>query len=108
MKACAMVATALVLVAGGPLLSAQQAAPEPPPQFRSGVEVVNVDVTVIDRQGAPIRGLTPADFTVTVGGQQRRVVTAEYVEAADGGAEAAPEVEPAISTNEGGGGGRMF
>ena len=67
----------------GPALSAQQAAPDQqPPAFRSGVEVVTVDVGVVDKQGRPMRGLTAADFVVTVAGQQRRVVTAEFVERA--------------------------
>ena len=79
------------------------------PAFRSGVEVVTVDVGVVDKQGRPLRGLTPTDFVVTVGGQPRRVVTAEFVDRAaaqpapSSGAEGA-----SISTNEGGGVGRLF
>jgi hypothetical protein len=92
-------------------LSAQQAAPDQQlPAFRSGVEVVTVDVGVVDKQGRPMRGLTAADFVVTVAGQQRRVVTAEFVERAVpspstvlANADAAQ-----VSTNEGGGAGRLY
>ena len=81
-----------------------------PPAFRSGVEVVTVDVGVVDRQGQPLRGLGPGDFTVTVAGQPRRVVTAEFVDCRPRGAELrrrGPTAAP-ISTNEGGGIGRLF
>jgi VWFA-related protein len=51
-------------------LSAQSAAPasppgqEPTPTFRSGVQYVEVDVTVVDRKGRPVRGLGRDDFEV--------------------------------------------
>src|SRR5947207_15284719 len=73
----------------------QQAAAQPPaaaapppaatdqtPSFRSGVEVVTVDVGVIDRQGRPLRGLTVGDFSVTIAGKSRRVVTSEFIDRA--------------------------
>ncbi|MGE5816323.1 MAG: hypothetical protein ACM36C_17695, partial [Acidobacteriota bacterium] len=50
------------------------------PAFRSGVELVTVEVGAVDKDGRPVRGLTPEDFKVTVAGQPRRIVTAEYVE----------------------------
>ena len=88
----------------------KQVRPEQAPTFRSGVEVVSIDVGVVDKQGLPLRGLGPADFTVSVGGQLRRVVSAEFVDAA-----ASAQVQTAaspgvvsISTNEGGGIGRLF
>jgi VWFA-related protein len=36
-----------------------------PSQFKSGVDVVQLDVSVVTRNGAPVRGLTAADFIVT-------------------------------------------
>ena len=99
---------AVVVVAAGTLLSAQQP-PEQPPAFRTGVELVAVDVRVLDRLGQPISGLQPDDFVVTVAGEPRRVVTAEFVEALprDPRRRLAPD-EIGVSTNEGGGGGRQF
>jgi hypothetical protein len=34
------------------------------PRFRSGVELVQLDVVVLDSQRRPVTGLTPADFTI--------------------------------------------
>ena len=63
------------------LLAAQalQAQDQQPPRFQSGVEVVTVDVTVVDGDGRPVRGLRPADFVVDVDGQRRRVVSAQWI-----------------------------
>src|SRR5687768_11548130 len=100
---------AALLATGGPPISAQQSGTDQPPAFRSGVEVVTVDVGVVDRQGLPLRGLTPADFVVTVGGQPREVVTAEFVDRSTGGTPTPARPDGAlISTNEGGGTGRLF
>jgi VWFA-related protein len=45
------------------------------PQFKSGVEITRVEATVLDRRTRqPIRGLTIADFVVTVNGQPQEVV----------------------------------
>lgn len=65
----------LVLLAAVPL-SAQT---DQAPVFRSGVEVMEVDVTVVDGQGVPIRDLRAPEFTVTIDGQPRRVISAEFV-----------------------------
>jgi len=99
----AVAVTSAILLAGGAAwLSAQQRGAEQAPVFRGGVEIVTVDVGVVDKQGMPLRGLTSADFFVTVGGQPRRVVTAEFVErlAAQPAAPAGPE-PGSVSTNEG-------
>jgi VWFA-related protein len=54
-------------------LAAQQAV------FRSGVDVVTADVTVIDGDGRPIPGLGADAFEVRVDGGARRVVWVEFV-----------------------------
>ncbi len=54
------------------LLTAQQV-------FRSGVELVTVDVTVLDRNGEPIADLAADRFDVTVDGSPRRIVSAHFV-----------------------------
>ena len=92
-----------------PVVSAQQPRVEQAPSFRSGVEVVSLDVGVVDKQGVPVRGLTPADFVVTVAGQPRRIVTADFI--ARDATLAAPPVQTdgaAISTNVGAGIGRLY
>ena len=81
------------------------------PTFRSGVELVTLDVGVVDRQGVPVRGLTAADFTVSVGGQPRRVVSAEFVDSlaeTSRGNLRRSSLDSMISTNEGASIGRMF
>ncbi len=54
--------------------SAQQA-----PTFRSGIELIEVDATVIDGDGNPIPDLRAADFSVTVDGEPRAVVQAQFI-----------------------------
>lgn len=61
-------------IAAGVALSARQA-----PTFRSGVELIEVDATVIDRDGSPIPDLQASDFSVTVDGETRTVVQAQFI-----------------------------
>jgi VWFA-related protein len=63
----------VLLAAAARALVAQQ------PVFRSGIDLVTVDVTVLDEDGRPVEHLGPADFSVRVDGAPRRVVWAEYV-----------------------------
>jgi VWFA-related protein len=64
----------LRLLAIAALLAAAQQ-----PAFRSGVELVTIDVTVMNRNGDPLEGLGPDRFDVSVDGSPRRVVWAELV-----------------------------
>lgn len=67
-------ATLLTATAAWPLAARQQV-PAQPPQFRAGVEVMRVELTVLDRRTRePIRGLTAGDFVVKVNGQPQEVV----------------------------------
>jgi len=45
-----------------------------PPTFRIGVDVVQVDVSVLDKERKPVRGLTETDFTILEDGKPRPVV----------------------------------
>jgi Ca-activated chloride channel family protein len=45
----------------------------PAPQFRSGVNVVEVYAAVVDQNGAPVAGLTSRDFTVLEDGVPQRI-----------------------------------
>ena len=78
-KRTVLVFLSTLLVLGAAPLSAQQ--PEPAArviQESVDVEVVNIDVHVTDRQGAPITGLTVADFQVFEHG--RRVDPVNFYE----------------------------
>ena len=71
-------ATALCSVGllGTALLAQQQR----PPVFRGGVDLVTLDVTVVDRDGKPVKGLTPDDFVVSLNGEARSVRALDYLE----------------------------
>jgi VWFA-related protein len=65
-----------VLAAGLALaLGPQQQAPV----FKSGVDLVAFDVTVVDKDGKPVEGLKPTDFVVTLNGKPGTVRQMEYV-----------------------------
>ena len=49
------------------------------PTFRSGVEVILIDVNVVDRSHAPVDDLTPSDFVVSVDYKPRNVVSAQFL-----------------------------
>jgi len=49
------------------------------PTFRTGIDLVAVDVAVVDRRGRPIEDLHAAEFSVKIDGEVRRVVSAELV-----------------------------
>ena len=49
------------------------------PTFRTGVDLVAVDVAVVDRRGRPIEDLRAAEFAVKIDGEVRRVVSAELI-----------------------------
>ena len=61
---------ALLLIAAP---SAQQA------RFKSGVDLVTVDVAVLNGAGQPISDLTAEDFELSVDGVKRRIVWTEFV-----------------------------
>jgi len=73
-----------------------------PPQFRTGVEVVEVDVSVLDAKRRPVRGLTAADFTVLEDGKPQEILSFTPIDVPP--AQAAPEgwmrdVSPDTRTN---------
>ena len=49
------------------------------PVFRARTDVLAVDVSVVDRRGEPITDLGKAEFTVTVDGEVRPVMTVDYI-----------------------------
>jgi VWFA-related protein len=75
----AIAALAATLLARTPAVSSQQASP--PPTFKTGVELISVDVQVVGREGDPVSGLGPEAFEVAIDSKRRRVVSAEMVDA---------------------------
>jgi VWFA-related protein len=64
------------MVAGTALGAAQQPAqqqPPPTPQFSASVDVVEVDVRVTDKTGAPVTNLTAADFHLLENGAPQKI-----------------------------------
>src|SRR5829696_886775 len=53
---------------------------KPTTTFRSGLDVIAVDVQVSDRNGVPVSVLGPDKFEVTINGRRRRVLSAELIE----------------------------
>ena len=56
---------------------------QPPPEqptFRAGIDLIEIDVTVVNGQGVPVKYLRAPEFTVSVDGQRRSVVTAEFID----------------------------
>ena len=90
--------------------------PQPAPQapvFRAGVDVLEVDVSVVDSEGRPIADLLGPEFTATVDGSPRRVVSAQFVSLRPDVARTTrftevPEAEVAISANSVGARGRLL
>jgi VWFA-related protein len=70
------------------------------PVFRSGVEVLEVDVSVVDGQGKPVPDLQTPEFTVNVDGQPRRVVSSEFISDVNPESQrAGATVDPYVSSN---------
>ena len=75
-------ALAVVMACGASIVIAQEPAPPPAaqgPTFRSGVDLITVDVGVVDGRGNPVADLGAAEFSVKIDGEVRRVVSAELV-----------------------------
>ena len=76
------------------------------PIFRTGVELITVEASVLDDKGQPVSDLTAADFEIKIAGQVRPVRYARFFHAAasDASAEgataaAAAPLIPAAATN---------
>ena len=89
----------LVLVAASVVLTAQQQTPT----FKSGIEIFHLDVSVLDRQRQPVRGLTAADFTILEDGKPQKVVAFSAVDVPDAIAPPAKwmnDVTPDVASNQ--------
>ena len=112
---------AAVAVAAGVLLTQVPAAQsrvdlapvtQRPSTFRSGVDLIQVDVHVVDKQGNPVHDLDVGDFTVSVDGKPRRITSLDLVVQDVSPEPAALQYDPPISgayaTNTGPQPGRLF
>jgi len=73
-----------LVVAASFTICASVAAQETPalqqgPTFRTGVDLIAVDVAVVDDRGRPVEDLRAPDFEVKIDGEVRRVVSAELI-----------------------------
>src|SRR5688500_13886197 len=107
MKAPTMrpVITVLICLAGLAVAGrAQQAPPQPQATFQSGVDVVQVDVSVLDKDRRPVRGLTRDQFTIREDGRPRPIVAFTAVDLSEREVSSARaswvrDVTPDVTTN---------
>jgi VWFA-related protein len=95
-RAALLAACGLAVLALG-RLSAQQS-----PVFRAAVDIVDVDVSVLDRNRLPVTGLTADDFTVFEDGKPRPIVAFSAVDLPPRTRPSAPwmaEIAPDLLTN---------
>jgi VWFA-related protein len=100
MPAVLLGATFVAAVLGGAATFTQQTT------FRSVVDVIAVDVQVVDAKGNPIGEISPDSFEVSINGQRRKVVSAQFVRQSQAAPVPAPESKrsvPATPTTAGGG-----
>lgn len=73
-----------LLLATGVASLEQQAPPQVPGQpFRTGVDVIEVDVSVLDKDRRPVRDLKQTDFTVLEDGRPQPLVSFALITAAE-------------------------
>jgi len=95
---------ALVIgVTGLSLIALAQAPAGQNPTFKTRTDLVQIDVSVLDQNRRPVRGLTAADFSVTEDGKPQSIVIFEPVDVPD--PEPPPvewmrDVTPDVTTNE--------
>ena len=79
-RALALSLASLVLIGLAALTPRASLTAQQRPIFRSGVEVVQIDVNVVDPSHMPVGDLKPADFTITVDRRPRKVVSAQFIQ----------------------------
>ena len=79
---------AFPLIATAAALAAQQTPPQT--TFKSGVDLILIEATVLDKEGRPVADLQARDFSIKVGGKARTVAAAEYIAAGRAAAATTP------------------
>lgn len=69
------VAVVAALTAQAPQPAPTPQAPQQTPVFRSSIDIVPITVTVLDKNGAPIRDLKASDFTVLENKRPREIIS---------------------------------
>src|SRR5579862_9974300 len=54
--------------------SSTQVPQQPPPKFTAGVDVIEMDVSVLGKDRRPLRGLKAEDFTILEDGKPQKIV----------------------------------
>ena len=85
MRRIALVSAVVFLMIGAVHAPAQQA------PFRAGVSLVTFDVTVLDKDGKPVPGLTSEDFEIKLNGKVQPVRAIAFLQAASPGDASAPK-----------------
>jgi hypothetical protein len=101
-RASASVSSILGVAVCCSLLLAQQDESQRP-IFRSDLDVVTLDVTVLDENRRPVRGLTAGDFRVAVDGEERSIVgfdAVEMPERIEARARWVQDISPDVTTND--------
>src|SRR5262245_17280802 len=96
-RRCAVLLIAIIAVGAFASGHSQQV-----PVFRAAADIVQIDVSVLDRDRQPVHGLTAADFTVLDGGIEQPVVAFAAVDLPDRvrtGALWTRDVAPDVVTN---------
>ena len=82
---------ALVACASSSAMHARQQTPT----FRSGVSLVTIDVTVLDKDGKPVPGLTADDIEIKLSGKPQPIRALAFVQASAPGPATPPAPKPA-------------
>ncbi|MEW6322439.1 MAG: VWA domain-containing protein, partial [Acidobacteriota bacterium] len=95
--------TLAAVAAVGASGAAQAPGPQRPadgqPRFETRADIVLVDVSVTDRDGNPIEGLSPSDFRLEVNGETRAIESVQFVPTAAPAA-AARVADAGVTSNE--------
>src|SRR6185436_11384038 len=106
MKPAIALVLGVLAAAAQPVRAQTPATDQKPTTFKSAIDLVPVDVSVVDKDGRPVEGLRAADFVLTVDGRPRTIGSAQYIATARDAVQ--PDPAPShYSSNAGSAGGRL-
>lgn len=85
---------ALIACASSGAIDARQSGQQPP-TFRSGVSLATIDVTVLDKDGKPVPGLTADDIEIRLNGKAQPIRALAFVQASAPGPVTPAAAKPA-------------